>query len=412
MTEKNVFRIAVLSDLHVLKSKDDNTTNDGSWLAEDLPDIELINPFTALEKMVESLKLKADLILCCGDIADKASFSGQKYVWDKIQKLKDTLNVTYVLSTVGNHDLDSRTYFDPKGALQTLEPIFPGINENYSNQFWAKNYAFLVDDDENVRVLNINSSAFHGYGNSNKDIPEYLRGRISDYTLDNIQIDLNNQKVYDINIAFFHHHPFKWEGRNETDYSEMINGNKLIKMLSNPKYGRWLIIHGHKHWPNITKAEGASSSPIVLSAGSFASRRIQDNEPNQFYIIELHKNSTTRYGLSIAGNVRAWNWFQGTAWQVAHLKKETIGIPDGAGFGNSEDIVNLTNEIEQYVSKYVETEPFCKWEDINVKFEKLKFILPYDLDALLMLLEAKNIVADFDKYGKPTSLSKDRSLND
>lgn len=406
MTERTKFKIAVLSDLHVLKSQNDNTTNDGSWLSEDLPDQELINPFVALEKMTESLSLEADLILCCGDIADKANFSGQKYAWEKIQKLKIALKAKYVLGTVGNHDLNSRTN-DPKGALQSLEPIFPGINEEYSNKYWAKNYAFFTDDDESLRVLNINSSAFHGY--SDKEEPEYTRGRISEYTLRNIQSELDKQQEqYDLNIVLFHHHPFKWEGRNEVDYSDMINGQKLIKLLSNPEYGRWLIIHGHKHWPAITVAQGTSTSPIVISAGSFASRRIQDNEPNQFYIVELYKDSTNKFGLSIAGNVRSWNWYQATAWQVAVANKNPVGIPDGAGFGNSEDIVNLKNQIEQFVKMKVQTEPFCSWQEINDHFDKLKFILPEDLFGVLRLLTKNGAEVDYDKNGMPTALSYPR----
>lgn len=390
-----IFKIAILSDLHVSDKESED-----SWITTSSPDNDK-NPFYGLKNFINVNSLNADLLICCGDIADKANFSGQKYAWEELNKLAKELEVEKFIATPGNHDLDSRfsdSTFDAKGGLQKLKPMFPAEPEDYSNAFWAKNFAFSVFN-EKIRVLNINSSAFHGYGKNNE---EFLHGRISDFTLEKIEEELKNDKSdYEINIAFFHHHPFKNDSIHYEDYSDMVGGTKLIKLLSNVEFGSWIIIHGHKHISNMTYSEGSSSSPLIFSSGSFSSKRLEpESRDNQFYIMELNIKEANNLELDYAGIVNSWSWSYSLGWRDSEFSSN---IPNKSGFGCREGYPKLIKKIDnifQSVTSYL------KWEELEEKIPSLKFLLPIDIKNLVTLLNKNKYNLSFNEFGKPSEIYK------
>lgn len=379
---EDVYRIAILSDLHVNASD--------SRIRKNMPEDKYENPFTSLKELINKEQLDADILICCGDMADRAEPGSLEYAWKEIHLIAQSLKVNHVLGTVGNHDVDSRfanNDYDPKLALQSLCPVFPGIDDNYSNHYWAKNFAITEIENENIQILNINSCAYHGYRSCKQDKNEYEHGRISQQTLNQLESVLEKRakiKKFEINIAFFHHHPDVRTTRRDLDYSQMDGGDRLIQLLSQ-NYGRWLIIHGHKHAPNIVMASGNANQPIIFSAGSFSSTRSIDptrSNLNQFYIIELVKNSMKTVQLPRAGFILTWNLNTGNVWNKAIFGD---GVPYGAGFGNTVDYEVLAGEIE----KFLTIEVYYDWEEVLRTFPKLKFTMPETIKKVLDILRSE-----------------------
>ncbi len=103
--EKETYKIAILSDLHV---DEGDATSSESWLSTSTPADPSVNPFNSLHGLIESDSLSADILLCCGDLANKANFSGQQFAWKSVHELAEKLGDARVIGTAGNHDLDSR----------------------------------------------------------------------------------------------------------------------------------------------------------------------------------------------------------------------------------------------------------------------------------------------------------------
>lgn len=217
-------------------------------------------------------------------MGDKANPSAIKFAWDQIHRIKKALGAEGLIATAGNHDLDSRYIyndFDAKGFLQALDPPFPFANADKNDRFWSRN--FVVTHEANSRILVINSSAYHGGKEG-----EFERGRIAKRTIEGIRIALTKSEPGKVNIAVCHHHPFRYPDIAAEDYSEMKGGENLLELLGSGNFGRWIIIHGHRHYPRICYAAGSTSAPVIFGAGSLCAKLygdIQNRARNQFYLL-------------------------------------------------------------------------------------------------------------------------------
>lgn len=381
MSKPSVIRIAVLTDIHAFSSKEGETP---SWinLAEDQSNA-TTNPFAGLRTAIDTdPNMRADIVICCGDMGDKGSPEGQQYVWQEIYKLKDALGGSLVLGTAGNHDMDSRfvnSKFDARGQLQALRPPFPIAENDRWLEYWARNFTVL--NAEGARFVLLNSSAYHGY-QKDKSPPEYLHGRISDRTLDALLEQLRGNGKAAANILVCHHHPLRSDQIKVEDYSEMLNGDRLINALIEAKVGPWLIIHGHKHLPRILYAPGGNVAPIIFSAGSFAAKlypEYGDKARNEFYIIDLEVPGTTGTTSSLFGIVTTWQWTYGNGW---NKPKSGQGLGAAAAFGARVDVAQEAADLAMalkasYAGKSVE------WDKICSDYKKLKHLIPEDFEIFL-----------------------------
>src|SRR5579863_2023126 len=109
--------IAVMSDLHVYDEIVDGESP--SWLSTSTPrGRDDHHPISALRVLIKRELPKADLLLCPGDLGDKARPSAIQYAWECVHEIARVLNPALVAATTGNHDCDSRyehTDFDAKG---------------------------------------------------------------------------------------------------------------------------------------------------------------------------------------------------------------------------------------------------------------------------------------------------------
>ena len=228
-------RFAVLSDLHVFDDlleiyKDDPPSffpvNYKGLKEGECPALDLF-------ELIEKDELSVDYVLCPGDIAHKAHPNHIECSWGFLDEVKNKMNAKKVYVTTGNHDIDSRysySEYDAKGMLMGLMPHYPIADVAEKNKYWANNYVLVDDKDFNLVLLN--TTAFHGVSGQldGKRFDEYKYGRISKHTIKSIMENLKGKRK-DVNILLCHHHPIRYDGLKDADYSEMMGGGDLLEEL-------------------------------------------------------------------------------------------------------------------------------------------------------------------------------------
>ena len=288
------------------------------------------NPLLTLrDQIIAPQNINADLLICCGDFADKAHPTALRVAWTEVLKLQKAVKARKLAVTVGNHDVDSTYKYndqDAIGFIQSLAPPFPVANARTSDHFWSRHF-YLIEEPE-YRVIILNSCAFHGGPD-----PERKCGRISSFTLQNLRKTIETTDPKPVNLLVCHHHPHKHNELKLGEYDEMVGGQDLLGILD----ANWIVIHGHKHHPKVCYAKGGNDSPIVFSAGSLSARlypELANQVRNQCYLLEFPIASIDKLGL--VGQFRAWDWNMGTGWVSAGIpnpKAKYSGLPAQGGFG-------------------------------------------------------------------------------
>ncbi len=374
MTEESIAKlkvdgelsVAVVSDLHAYEE-----------VGEARPSFYCIRdefeetPLGALLPLFDKEALQADILVCPGDLGDKANPAAIREAWLRVHEIGDHLGVHLLAGTVGNHDIDSRYVHndhDPKGHLQNLKPPFPLPEVDQNDRFWSRNYEIVLHDA--YRLVVLNSSAFHGAGQD-----EFQHGRISNYTLDALKQRLHETENRPVNMLLCHHHPQKHMEINLGDYDDMRSGQLLTDLLGNGEFGEWIIIHGHKHHPKICYAQGGSSAPVVFSSGSLC--HVLFDELNtvaqrQFYILRFPFAKYSSTGL--VGTFRAWDYEFKYQWGRPTRKS---GLPSRGGFGCREKPAVFAAQIAKWLGTRV-----VPWSEFVDEFPWYEYLLPQDQHAL------------------------------
>lgn len=373
----------VISDLHACKS---TSTPPSFYCAESTTQAKN-NPVASLIKFSKKRGLTVDYLLCPGDLADKAVPECLQQAWCDLHELARALSAKELYATTGNHDIDSRyTYnkYDAKGVLQSLDPVYPLGSTELADRYWSRHYVILTLGE--VRLVLLNSSAFHGGGKSGKEgSEEFERGRISAHTLQRLSAELEASPKHDVNILMCHHHPHQHSELGLGADDLIDGGEDLINELSKGHSGRWLIVHGHKHHPKIENAKGFSASPVVFSAGSVATKiwpEVGARCRNQFYILQFDLDDPSRPD-GFGGTFQAWDWLPSYGWTEATIES---GLPAHGGFGWRGDPSALASEIAPRVrGKRLE------WKAFLSEFPRCQYLLPEDWRVLIGELEKHKI---------------------
>lgn len=413
----STFRIAVVADIHAHALEMDKAGKERipSWVSEKTATAPTRqNPLTDLLELAKADKLKVDVFLCAGDLADKADDAALNYAWQALQTISSQMGAKLIVGTVGNHDLHSRspataaaaaavpiipvavgaktgivtTSPIPSARVKELKPPYPVQDESEFRRYWAEHIA-LVEEGP-CRIVTINSCASHGY--IFEDSPEYIRGRFDNATERKLTDALASLKPVPINIALVHHHPLTITEANFTDESTMIRGDSLLRLLGTGNFGSWMVVHGHRHIPFFLLGPGDSDRPFIFSAGSIGiihdTLYYPTRPPNQFYIIEFDiSDDPQRTGLF--GRILAWNWIHGVGWKHA---LDSDSIPWGAGFGNRTPVQEIAKKIFAALKKAQNgkgAEEICILTEDNLSTEcpDLKYLMPSEREKLRHVLE-------------------------
>jgi hypothetical protein len=387
--------IAVISDLHAFV---DTKNSSNSSMQFGTPALERRNPLLNLIEYVKGNDITADILVCPGDICNLADLKGFVTAWSKIQDLKAALNSRYLVSTCGNHDLNSRYLKDrgeddpdPKGALLCLSPGFPFDDPATNNQYWAQNFAVLEFSPDCCAVV-LNTSAYHG---GQED--EIEHGRVSRRTIDAIVREISNHKDKRTFLLICHHHLMPMTSLVGTDYQYVRNGTELLDQLERLTRKSWLIIHGHRHHPRLIYGQASTScAPIIFGSSSLGARLT--GVPNQFHLISFEESNQSDHS-SIVGTVRTWSWTETTEWMQAG--RANIGMPTVCGFGYKGQIGHLADEILKIVGPH-----YITWSEALGKLPSLNYLTPENLVQLLDELALRKIAVHFDHTGLPIQIAQ------
>jgi predicted MPP superfamily phosphohydrolase len=392
---KQTFRIALLSDLHAFHPTP--SRKDVSFLPSN-PQVSDPDPFGTLDDLIKKERIVVDLLLCAGDICDKADIRGFQYAWSKLHQLKSALGATELIATCGNHDLNSRHIEshedpDPKGALQTIAPQFPFDSDDLTNHFWSRNFAISHPYPE-VRVLVLNTSAFHG----GKD-QELDHGRVSKRTIDAIEKKIKNQQNAALNILLCHHHvrPLKGLWGTTPDGEYMQKGSELISMLSTRTASPWLVLHGHRHIPNLEHSRDPDY--VVIGASSFSSQ--SHGKLNQFHILDIEVDISAEQPLK--GKIETWSWTQPSGWQSLEVRSEDEGFPPQCGFGSRYQPRATADSLVALIGN---TPNFKNWEEIVSHLPDVEYLTPAQLRQVEQLLEANKVKMHRTRDGKLSQIGR------
>lgn len=370
---KRVVKMAVISDLHASESTEPRRT----WAVESADPV--FNPVASLEKLVEETEeLRADVLLCPGDLCDQADWDALPYAWGQMHRVAKMLGAEHVVATVGNHDIDSHGKHEGESidaALRQLDPVFP-CNPG-DDAYWSDRVTKVRGSD--WQVVSLNSSLMRKLAKGEKD-----RGLVLDETLELIK-KATEGEVFPVNILLCHHHPQPFTRAAPGDASHMDAGDRLVHLL-NELPDTWMIVHGHKHFPHLDYMEGTGASPARLVAGSAGAilwPLLSSYVRNQIHLVEFPVGLCSELDLSLAGQVRSWSWQAGGKWIPA--RAEGDGLPGVAGFGFRTDgpalarnLVKTANDQEITV---VERAQIQDWQP------RIPFLLPKDLASFRDYLE-------------------------
>lgn len=230
---------------------------------------------------------------------------------------------------------------------------------------------FVAWNDESKLVVGINSAAF------DSPEPDHKKhhGLISEETLNGLEKYLKGLiwNPSDLRVCLLHHHPIIYSDpqSNIPDFSAATNAANLFEILS--KYNFDLVIHGHKHYPQLTHhAAGTNGHPVtVLGAGSLSAKlssQWNGIAQNQFHIVEIEGRNENTNGTF--GFVATWNHVSGK-WREGHSQ---LGLCATEGFGT----LSTPHEIRLAIAeKFVQimADPkiqMCTWELLVQKIPHLK----------------------------------------
>lgn len=343
---------AILGDPHFSEGDGSHLKiKKGGELASENP---RINPWAGLNDLIATQTLKADAILCPGDIAFQSSATTLSAGWKHLVDLGARLSCEHIICATGNHDVTSRSTAEilkkavirnlksghgPFEQLKCLHPPYPLVTRDDKDYIKGRDHrvryfgaGLVLVTAPKYQVLIVNSCCEHGH-----DEHEYERGTFPSSAVEELKAALQQCDSKKISIAVMHHPPesHPQDGAGAHDFVD--NGHEMLKLLADQ--GDWLVVHGHKHEARLGHASGSTMYPIVFGAASLAIQieEIEGTFRNQFYLLTVRLEPG-----GLKGRFKTWDWSTGRGWEPA--KPDGDGIYDGAAFG-ARDAHKVINEI-------------------------------------------------------------------
>ncbi|APU97171.1 hypothetical protein BV902_13115 [Sphingobacterium sp. B29] len=363
-------RIAIISDLHCKHSGSENGTKSTLLYTDDVTGSPLMNPIKALQKLIKDKQIKCDIILCPGDIADKADRQGLATGWQYLEKIQSAMNAKLLIATVGNHDVNimCKDEEDPIGVLKEFEQDYP-IPEylELHNQFWQNDFCIVQKD--NILILVFNSCHSHRNKGSSRS------SNVTKDQLRKIEEELKgiNLKSFDYKIALCHHHPLNHGNLDNPDSDLISNGDDLVKTLE--FFDFQVVIHGHKHEPKLTYR----NSIAVFCSGSLSStQNVFDLRiDNTFHIMEVMPNQPK-------GKIESWVLIPKKGW----IQKTGTYFPCFTGFGAQIDMRTLAQNCVTWLQS--KESYLLHFDDLKRDFPQLDFLTPSEQILFNKYLEELN----------------------
>lgn len=125
-------KICIISDLHC-KFKQDPNEKSETFLFSNSPRKPVNqHPVVSLLHLIDKKELRADILLCPGDLGDKADEQGITSSWQFLEEIKTKLSASLLIGIPGNHDINSRQLNkkEPFEFIKNFHEGFPVIDED------------------------------------------------------------------------------------------------------------------------------------------------------------------------------------------------------------------------------------------------------------------------------------------
>lgn len=396
-------KIAIISDVHAATASSEHAR--GTNVLVPAP-LSRPNPVVEIKKLISDRKIEADYLICPGDITNQADHDAFVWMWAELKEIGKLLKAREVHATCGNHDLDSRYLSsrndddpDAKGAILALDDRFPALSVDDHSHYWAHNYVILERRDPKPhRVVLLNTCAYHGTKPDEID-----HGRISGRTISAVRRSLKGRSRTALNIVVCHHHlaPLQsWGARSDYEYA--MKGGELIQTLEEACLGPWIIIHGHRHWPDCIYASGGAGSPVVFCSGSFGKADAEIS--NQFHLLEIELNQSAARP---RGKVRTWSWTISSSWSPSEHTDAVKALTHKSGFGYAGSLPELEDAVESAIDS--SSQAFLDWTSLVEQLPELDYLLPRDFRLVRRNLKERGIRIHMED-GVPLEIAKRREV--
>ena len=304
-------RILHLSDIH-FGSKHNCIHPDSTCSSEGIPNLEnlietdLADPSWAYSLWATSKddNLSTPLIIACtGDLAERAGNDEFNKAHNLLLKLTSnplmtkTVSLNNLFIVPGNHDIDfMKTTFEERfqqfctfynKLFGNIRDSVPPHKSNALSQIHIRRESKLV-------VIEINSCQYIEKGTINEN-----RGQVDPASIAKLRNELDGIKtetVDFIKIALVHHHPILIPTLVEPNrgYDAVANSGSLLRLLR--EHGVHLILHGHKHFPQVFSYDPESAwtntldiPQLIVAGGSCGSTDLPDvkNRCNTYNVITV-----------------------------------------------------------------------------------------------------------------------------
>jgi 3',5'-cyclic AMP phosphodiesterase CpdA len=331
------------------------------------------HPVQALISLIRETSIRADALICPGDLANRISSAGMMQSWDHLRELQTELHAALLLATLGNHDVDCHKTHntDPFYIPRNLHQNFPTATDADSANFWANGFYF-VGGPNGSDFLILNTVIGH------TDEVTAKRGTFDHERIKQLGIALderenNYYKSRDVpyRIAVMHHHPLLHSSTRFSSADVLEFGDQLLSVLS--QHGFRFIVHGHRHDPRITRQASGLSDYFVFAAGSFSAilKELSTWTRNLFHVVKLRRDLATG---RLIGELLSWEYHKGLGWR----KSTTVSaaLPHVARFCSPRPDLEL-----QSIKRRCETATgsLLRASDLNTAFPDLALLLPGEL---------------------------------
>ncbi|MBK9103974.1 MAG: metallophosphoesterase [Saprospiraceae bacterium] len=361
-------RFFVISDLHCKHLEKDSHEDDHFQLySNKLRKPKEKHPIESLLTFLIEKDIKADYLICPGDLADKIDTQGLISGYNFLNEVSNILKSKMIFLTTGNHDIDlylnHKEYSDKFYITKNFHAHYPIENKTLNDNYWLDN--FYLYEDEKLILVNLNSSK--------NILPDSVN--IDEETINKLKESISKIKGDKIRIFLCHHHPIKFSNYSVKykDNDVIDNGDVLLDILSRNKFN--LLIHGHKHIPRINVYDNVN----IFCAGSFSCLHnvISSGGKTVFHLIEIDDNINMS---NFRCQIKTYENSMTAGWRYSIDNKY---FPAITGLGANIDIPKISKQINSIIQEYLE------WEDIIKSFPDLKYLNPKQQDELESELKSK-----------------------
>lgn len=313
--------IALVSDLHCHGKGDCNGHQESYLIASDLRNPPEKHPVEALLSLIREKDLRADVVMCPGDLAHQASTDGFAAAWLELREIARAVGAGSLLSTLGNHDVASRKAgSDPFSIAKRIHSEFPLPVAGANDQFWSQGCALHVMSDA-VDVVVLNTAHDHYSETAARS------GTFGDSQVHALNTLLSTTAGRALRIALLHHHPLLHSVAGFDSADVLSSGDQVLDVLA--ANGVSVVIHGHKHHPRLKRDLHGGNTLYVFAAGSLSAylNQLSTRTRNVCHFVDLAIAASGH----LHGRIRTWEYNYAKGWNPTSVR--SAEFPHVASFG-------------------------------------------------------------------------------